>query len=312
MENHTIKKLRNAKEGDFVMIVREILRALYDREKGHFTAEEKSIILFLADWTIGQHAYARGATIQDFMNGTHIPERTVFAILKNLIEEGVLIKEKQKGIRSFFFALNVEFFGRVYPGPIENVYYLEKFENGAKVHTSAPSNCESMHTKHAAVSTFKTRKSAARANSASPNISTNISINISQRELLDFVTSRSVNSKKRWIKVINNIVDRNPEDQSCLWLAIEICQTTQKDFMGNPIRSSILSLFESSDWEVIRSLVLEKSKKEKERRENEKLIEETRKQLHEKHAEEISDPEAREQGLAQIKNLFPGRSFTKN
>ena len=79
---------------------------------------------------------------------------------------------------------------------------------------------------------------------------------------------------------------QNAEDEAVLLFAIEEVQRTGKDFLGNPIRTSSLSLFESTDWRDIKLVILGKIKREKEEadkvrrsEENKALVAETRRRM---------------------------------
>lgn len=258
-------KEENNREGDFVMVTREIIRALSDRRIVKLTTDEKSICLILLEQTIGQHCEIRGVTIQKFIDMSGIPRRTVFLALSSLVNKGIVKRERIKGIREVQYGLNPEFFGRIYPGRIENVYYLDK----TKVLQESPSRCSTTHLKGEHPITFKVPKPAPRANPGVANIFSNISSNISLRELRELLNSKSLNTKKRWTELVQNIIAKHPEDQSLLLLAIQKIEREGKDLMGVPIRASILGLFEKTEWTIMRAALLAILEQDKEKREQE-------------------------------------------
>lgn len=280
----------NEKEGDYVMLTREVLRVFSDRRIVELTAYEKSMGLVLLDKTIGYHCELRELPFAVFVEATGVPVRTVFQSLKTLVQKGLFLKQKIKGKRSFFYGLNPDFFQRIYPGKIENVYYLDKF----KVHEVAGSRCNDLPVKHAKESTFKIPKPATGANSAAPKDTSNIYKIISQRDLSEFIKTRSTNTKSRWTSIVGSILERHPMDQEALWLAIDIVHRTNKDFLDQPIRSSILRLFEVTEWETMKSAMLYKLRKQKDaddakkkQEETQSLIKETQSKLQSENPAEI-------------------------
>jgi hypothetical protein len=275
-------KTGNDKEGDFLMVVSEVIDSLIGRG---FCNDEKSIIVLITKKTIGQQCEFRQIPTKEFIEKSGASRSQCFGILKRLVDIGAVNKKKKPGQRGFYYGLNIEYFGRTNSGQIKNVYYPDKF----KVQQSGHSRYSGVDVKGAQPCTQKPSRAALGKNSANPSYIPSYILSYLSKELRDFAESRSINTKKRWTNLINDIISKNPEDQSCLMLAIETVQKTNKDFLGNPIRSSMLRLFEETEWDIIKSILLSEAKKKDERKNKERMINQTRIEL--QNEKDITSPE---------------------
>lgn len=269
---------QDIKKGDFVMLTREILKVLINKNLLKLTAEDKSIVLHILEQTIGQHCQFRGITNDEFAEATGSTDRGVRKSLKYLVGTGAVTKRKLPGVRTPQYGLNVEFFGRIYPGQIANVYFLDKFKTNRN--NCSLSTGTTVPSKREQNGTFRVQNLNKNNNIGVANISNNISINISlSSECEKFLETRSQNTKKRWREILSEILRQQPGDESLLLLAIHRIESSKKDLFGAPIRASILGLFEKTDWPVMKSALLtilsrekEKADQEMSRKQQEELV----------------------------------------
>jgi hypothetical protein len=297
------------KEGDYVVMVREIIKALKSSE---FSTHEKSIITRLTEVTIGFHCGLRNLTQDEIMKDLNLSRPTSFRALSRLLKIK-LLKRNHIGNRRYEYGLNTEYFGRIYPwGDISNVRYLDRYKKDND--EESQTNITKSQTRDYEVSpeilsslnseTLKVRRAATRADKVQIKHSSNIDLKISLREIRTFVNSRSRNTKTRWINLINNIITHHPEDQHLLWLAIETAERTKTDFLGRPIYSSTLNLFEASSWPGMKAAFLEKLKSEKQAEEKERKRKETEDLIAAKRAS--LEKEASDVRIDNISPIFSG------
>lgn len=296
------------KLGDYTMVVSEILRALYDRRIIRLSSDEKSILLYLIHKTIGQHCELRQIKPTDFMKDTGIPRSIVFDALKTLTAKQLIKKEKQKGVRAYFYAVNKDYFERIYPKEIPNIYYMDKFR---KSENPDSQSMDSTDFESRSSQTFKNSKnqtgkghqsdSSGKQKNAPqifPQIFPHISLN---KDFRAFVEAKPRATRGRWERLIQEILSKSPGDHNFLLYAIERIDRTQKDLHGAQIRSSVIALFESTEWEIMKStlmVILEKEKAEQEKR---RRIEEQERMLRDAKAQ---IPDSQEVNLDNLSPLF--------
>lgn len=294
----------NEREGDYVMVVREILRGLSDQRIVRLSSDEKSLAFIVLERTIGFHCELREISLSEFIESTGISKRHVIRSLKSLQQKQVLKREKKEKTRSYIYGLNKEFFQRIYPYNIKNVYYMPN----TKVTEQSLPKCQDGHLKGAQMVTLNPRVSATSANSAESKYTSNIVLKISLKEMRDFLNSRSHNSKKRWSVVIGNVLRKYPDDEKHLWGAIELIYKTQKDLLDSPIRSSVISLFENTEWETMKAVYMAKLTAENQAKEKAERLKKDWELIEAKRAalevEQRSNPEYAKSEIAKIMELI--------
>lgn len=256
------------------MLTREVLKVLY---RPDLSGQEKSIIIYVADKTVGYHCQFREISAKEIILDLKLKRSTCFESLQKLVKIGVF-KKRHIGGKRYEYGLNDEFFGRIYPGEINNVRYLDRYKKSSdldlKVHEYGLSSPDNRTVQNTAPATSAARRKI-------KHIS-NIVLNISLLELKNFVAAQTRSTKGRWERFISETLSKNPQDERLLWSAIERVYRTQKDFFGKPVRSAI-GLFENSDWTLVRESMItiakieaEEEQKRIEREKNQKLLEEQR------------------------------------
>ena len=258
-------------KGDFVMMVREVLFALKSPD---FSTHEKSIIAHVADITVGYHCGLRELSREVLMKELTLSRTTVTRSLGRLLKIKVL-RRKSIGNRQYEYGLNKEYFGRIYPGDVSNISYLDRYKEDRSQAQSRAYQGSEVGLHGPIYGPEKVCEPAPTAAKVKIKHTSNIDLKISLREIRTFVNSRSRNTKQRWINLINKIIANHVEDQQLLWLAIETVERTQIDFFGKPIYSSTLNFFEGSSWPGMKAAFLEKLRIEKELAEKEKRSKET-------------------------------------
>jgi hypothetical protein len=306
MGSTEIEKKKEEK-GSFVQLVHEILAWLVKPDVP-LTTKEYQLILYFIQEVIGFHALFRPIKVETIIKGTGLTKQKIHPTIESLIEKKVIIKKKIKGLRCSVFGFNDKKFGRVLVGePRMTQYRIEskvvdlRTFKVLKVRTS----------KVLETDTFKNQKTATGADlgKAKYQSSKSITLNISQRELLEFLSNQPRQTKSRWEKVIAKVLDKFPEDEPLLWFAIDYVHRTGMDFFGSQISRSTIGLFEKCDWILMKSSVKAvidqiKAEKEKEqkREENQRLVEETRRTLQAK--QDKNDNPTQEHAMEEIGKIL--------
>lgn len=219
--------------------------------------------------------------------------------LNELIASGIINKKKVPGERSLYFTLNREVFGRVLateepsrvmwtgqevPTTVTKVTNLVTFTKVPKPVTSEVTNLVTLS--GTVLVTRKSRKLPKLKRNLAPIYNLKDMKDISLSEIHSFLKAAPRATKARWERLISEILLKNPKDVQLLLLAIEMVHKEKKDFMGVAIHSSIIGLFEKTEWSVMKDALLDKIKREREKRETENDVEKTRRQL-QKEVEEI-------------------------
>ncbi len=270
--------------------------------------ESKICFLFMRELT-GWRCKFKPMELSYISEKINVLDKNVLRALRSLQEKGVIKIEKVRGYRTHCYGFNEQTIGRILVGEERKTF---KDEDGKvidletfKVSKTSSSNSQFCNLEGTKNDTKKTPKPAPIKNSATSKYIGN-TLNISLREMKQFLQSRSLNSRARWSAVIGSILKDHPEDEAALWLAIDLVYRTQKDFLNRPIRSSVISLFEQCEWPVLKSAMvsqLEREEKEKKKKEQERLIAEKKCQL-EQEIQNSSSPERAAEELAKIKNII--------
>lgn len=224
--------------------------------------------------------------IEMFMRVTGLSEQAVHSTLSDLVENGVVVKKKIPGVRTHLYGFNEQMLKQTFVGKSAQTWQ----ENTKVIDLVSFKLIKDRSFKLIKPMTKKHRRSALGAPSETP-IYRDINIDISlNKEIREFLETRNRSTKTRWERVIQEILKQNPQDSECVLAAINRIETTHKDFMGNPIRCSVLGLFEKAEWPRLRTAFLAILQEEKEeqdralkRKEQDELIHAAR----ERHESEI-------------------------
>lgn len=278
------------------------------------TSEEYRLICFLLRELQGYQMRVKVIETSSFVNGTGLFKQHVHASLKSLVQKGVLIKIKSPGIRSSFWGFNEKKFGNTIVTQDEKTTQVHQ----AKVIDLVTFKVTKEVTLKGTGSVLsKSSRTATSAGLQSSKDSIKIFKDISQREILDFLNSQKSKAvKNRWEKRIQEILKHHPEDESLLWFSIELVQKTGKDLLGNPIYSSVIGLFEKTEWELMRTILIAKmnevqadNEKKQRAEENRRRVQETRRQLlSESSSVEDTDPSRAKEECHRIVSILKGVS----
>jgi hypothetical protein len=270
--------------------------------------ESKICFLFLRELT-GWHYKFKPMELSFISNKIGVLDKNIIRALKSLIAKGVIEVKKVRGYRTHCYGFNEKNIGRILIGKEQKVFTDDEAKvidlKTFKVSKTSTSNNQFSNFQSIDYDTEKTPKAAPIKNSAKSKYIGN-TLNISLREMKNFLQSRSLNSRARWTALIGNILKDHPEDEAALWLAIDLVYRTQKDFLNRPIRSSVINLFEQCEWPVLKAAMLgqlEREEKEKKRKEQERLIADKKCQL-EQEIKNSSSPERASEELAKIRNII--------
>ncbi len=256
--------------GDYVMITREVIKVLL---RPDLNGQEKSIILYVADNTVGYHCQFRDFSISEFITDLAIPERTLKRALSHVLTLKIL-KRKHIGNKQYEYALNEEFFGRIYPGEINNVRYLDRYKKDETKCQPGHNVVPTVAQRSANTGTTKDRRAAPVADTRKIKHTSNIVLNISLSRFEDFVLRQPRATRSRWERFLMETLNRNPGDQDVLLAAIHRIEATGKDLFGEPIKRSMVALFEKTEWVLMRESLFAIMRAEKEQEDKKRKAEE--------------------------------------
>jgi hypothetical protein len=276
-------KVEEKSSAFFAQVVHEISARL---AKEKLNTRESQLIWFFVRHLIGYRAKWRPFKIELMISFTGLSKQKIHPAILSLLEKKLIEKKRIKGLRYALYAFNEQTFGRILVGDVimtqaridSKVIDLETF----KV-------LKSRTLKVREVDTFKNQRSATGAGSQKAKEISNIELKISLREISEFLLNQPRQTKRRWEAFVAKVLRSFPEDESLLWFAIEYVHKNGKDFFGNSIKRSVIGLFESCEWVILKAAVIAKieqikleEEKDKRRIENEKMVQETRRTLKEK------------------------------
>lgn len=270
-------------EGNFTPVPNEVIEFLMNRKKADLTSREYALMFFLIRELQGWAYEFKPIQLSDFIEGTGIEKQNILPALESLVTKRNLIKKvKLPGYRTPLYGFNKEIFGRILASQEPKKFFSSG--KGKVINLMTFKVLNSMPLEVIESMTNKRHLQAVEAaERAAKDISNTCKYNL--REISEFLKAQRKQNRERWEGIINGILERYPRDELLLWKTIELVHKTQKDLFGNPIRRSILGLFEG-DWAIMRvsmearlnQMEMERIKKEK-REENEKRMAEVKKIL---------------------------------
>jgi DNA-binding transcriptional regulator GbsR (MarR family) len=268
----------------FLMIPIEMLEFLINRKNIELTGRHWSIIgavwRELQGW--GDNEKAITQKTMEELTGIHHGDLVIS--LRQLVDGKILTKKKIKGQRSAIYTFNRETFSRVLATdePQQVTWKgsnILPFVKGSKPLPVTSSNVLPMNSSK--LLPRESRKLPKLKRNLAPIYKIDKIDTLSHAEIQKFLATQARAIRSRWERYISEILLKNPEDCSLLLYAIEYVHKERKDFLDAPIKRSIIGLFESTEWASIKIVLLAKMKREKEKIEIQKTVDESRRQLHE-------------------------------
>lgn len=236
-------------KGNFTQVPNEVIEYLMNRKKADLTSREYSIMFFLIRELQGWAYEYKPIEICDFVEGTGMEKQNLIPALAALIEDRKLVnKKKLPGYRTPLYGFNKEIFGRILAAQEPKKFFSSG--NGKVINLMTFKVLNSMPLEVINLMTEKRRLAAlAAADRASKHIPNTCKYTL--REISEFLEPQRKQTKNRWEAIIDRVLTDYPNDEWLLWTAIDLVHKTQKDLFGNPIRRSVIGLFDG-DWSVMR------------------------------------------------------------
>lgn len=281
----------NSGEGEkgtnYTRMPHEYLDFLIDKKRVQLTALQIIIYLKLVrelhGWTCKEKALSQSKLADEI----GVPFKKFNAALQDLISAGIVKKRKIKGQRMHMFTFNEKLFGRVLCVEEPKEMDLKELNIPKKGIIASIPEKGITSIPNMGILTIpekgirESRKiTKLKGNSVSKERK-DIIKDISLSKFLEFLKDQPPVVRPRWERVISDILKKNPSDDLLLSVAISMVHKNRKDFQGSPIKRSIIGLFESLDWSLVRDTVLMNYRKEKEREELKKTVEMSNKQKEE-------------------------------
>jgi DNA-binding transcriptional regulator GbsR (MarR family) len=244
----TIQAVSNEK-GNFTQVPNEVIEILMNRKKADLTSREYSIMFFLIRELQGWAYEYKPIEIAQFVEGTGMEKPHVISALNILVDQRAFVtKMKLPGFRTPLYGFNKEIFGRVLATPEPKRFFSAG--NSKVINLMTFKVLNSLPLEVIDQMTEKQRRAALKA-AARASASTASPDKYQLEQIHEFVASLKPQSRYRWKGIINRVLTEYPDDEFLLWCAIELVNKTRQDLFGNPIKRSIIGLFEG-DWQVMR------------------------------------------------------------
>lgn len=293
----------------------EILDFLISKKKIQLSGLQVMIILKLVREIYGWGLTEKSLSQKSIAEGISVPLKRVNPAINELAFSKIIKMEKVKGKKHYVYSFNEELFGRKSltdepKGLNLNALYIPedipKMGNEADIPKMGNEHIPNLRIVHIPfLGIRKTRKLVKlKRNSCSKDISKDNLKDISLGKFSEFLKTQVPSIRRRWEKVIPDILKANPSDDLLLLIAIEMVHRTKKDFMGQRIHRSIVGLFEKMEWSLVRDTVLINYRKEKEREEMKKTVEEVKKR-------EVIEKSEQKVDIDNISPLYKHYAFNK-